>query len=129
MSDAICKYCGQLVAAELPENATEEIGIEVGTLNCNCPAARAYQTMIEKAVIAKAELKDMVLTDDESHNIKAVDEKIFDFLSVAIDLIANDKIYKISIGLSSGGTVDIKAGSGGKISLKRSLALTKKRDV
>ena len=71
----------------------------------------------------------MLLKDDEIHNVKAVDQAVFDFLFKAVDLIAEDKIYKISIGLSSGGTVDIKAGSGGKISLKRSVALTNKREV
>lgn len=126
MELAVCKYCGQTIAEEYE---TKEEAIEQGTLACNCWQARAYQQLKERAEAAKLELRDMLLKDDEIHNVKAVDQAVFDFLINAVDLIAEDKIYKISIGLSSGGTVDIKAGSGGKISLKRSVALTNKREV
>lgn len=129
MELATCKYCGQILTIELPENATHEQALEAGTLNCNCGMAREYQQMQERAATAKIELSDMLLQDDEVHNIKAVDKGIYDLLTTAIDIIAKDKIYKISVGLSSGGTVDIKAGTGGKISLKRSTALTTKREV
>lgn len=129
MEMAVCKYCGQVSATEIPENATHEEALEIGTMHCNCPSARAYQSMQERAAIAKAELKEMLLTDDEAHNIKAVDPNIFELLSVGIDLMAKDKLYKISVGLCSGGTVEIKSGAGGKISLKRSVALTNKREV
>ena len=40
MEIAICKYCGQIVATEVPENATKEEAIEIGTLNCNCVMAQ-----------------------------------------------------------------------------------------
>lgn len=129
MELATCKYCGQILTIELPENATHEQALEAGTLNCNCGMAREYQQMQERAATAKIELSAMLLQDDEVHNIKAVDKGIYDLLTNAIDIIAKDKIYKISVGLSSGGTVDIKAGTGGKISLKRSTALTTKREV
>ena len=126
MELAVCKFCGQTIAEEYE---TKEEAIEQGTLACNCWQARAYQQLKERAEAAKVELRDMLLKDDEIHNVKAVDQAVFDFLINAVDLIAEDKIYKITIGLSSGGTVDIKAGAGGKISLKRSVALTNKREV
>ena len=129
MKLATCKYCGQILTIELPEGATHEQALEEGTMNCSCASARAYQQMQERAAQAKEELKEMLLQDDEIHNIKAVDTEIFDLLTNGIDIMAKDKIYKITIGLSSGGTVDIKAGAGGKISLKRSTALTTKREV
>lgn len=126
---AICKFCGQIIVKELPEGITREEAMEEGTLACGCEQARAYQRMNERADIAKAELKEMLLEDDETHNIKAVENSVFELLSEGIDLMAKDKIHKIAVGLSSGGTVDIKAGSGGKIALKRSVALTNKREV
>ena len=129
MELATCKYCGQIISVEVPDGATCAEALEIGTMHCNCLSARAYQAMQERAGIAKAELKEMLLTDDESHNIKAVDPNIFELLSVGIDLMAKDKLYKISVGLCSGGTVEIKSGAGGKISLKRSVALTNKREV
>lgn len=129
MEMAVCKFCGQVSTAEIPENATEEEALEIGVMHCNCWQARAYQQMQERAIVAKGELKEMLLTDDEAHNIKAVAPDVYDLMSEGIDLMAKDKIYKITVGLSSGGTVEVKAGSGGKISLKRSVALTNKREV
>lgn len=129
MENAVCKFCGQIQAIEINDNTSEEKLLELGTLSCNCEAARCYQRMQERADIAKVELHNMVLVDDEAHNIKAVDQSVYNLLTSAIELIAKDKIYKISLGLCSGGTVDIKSGAGGKISLKRSVALTNKREV
>ena len=129
MEMAVCKFCGQVSTAEIPKGATQEETLEIGIMNCNCWQARAYQQMQERAETAKIELKEMLLTDDNTHNIKAVDQNVYEFVSESINLMAKDKIYKISVGLSSGGTVEIKAGSGGKISLKRSVALTHKREV
>ena len=129
MELATCKFCGQILAEEVPEGASQDEALEIGTLACNCWQAKAYQQAIERAETAKEELKDMLLKDDTAHNIKAVDIAVYDLLTEAIDLMAKDKIYKISIGLCSGGAVDIKSGSGGKISLKRSVALTNKREV
>ena len=129
MEMAVCKYCGQVSSFEVPKNATHEEALEIGTMHCSCPPARTYQEMQEKVEITKAELSEMLLSDDEAHNLKAVDPAIFDLFSGGIELMAKDKIFKINVGLSSGGTVEIKAGAGGKISLKRSMALTNKREV
>lgn len=129
MEIAVYKFCDQIIAKELPVDATREQALEEGTLACGCEQARAYQRMNERAEVAKAELKEILLEDDETHNIKAVENSVYELLSGGIDLMAKDKIHKITIGLSSGGTVDIKAGAGGKITLKRSVALTNKREV
>lgn len=129
MENAVCKYCGQVSSFEVPEGATREEALEIGTMHCGCPPARTYREMQKKVGIAKAELSEMLLSDDEARNLKAVDLAIFDLLSGGIELMAKDKIFKINVGLSSGGTVEIKAGAGGKISLKRSVALTNKREV
>ena len=126
---AVCKYCGQIQTVEVPENATRDEALEIGTLACNCPSAKIYQSIMQKAENAKEELKDMLLTDDDVHNIKAVDEDIFKHLAESINLMVKDKIHKITVGLNSGGAVDIKITSGGKISLKRSVAIANKREV
>ena len=126
---AVCKYCGQIQTVEVPENSSHDEVLEIGTLACSCPTAKIYQSIMQKAENAKEELKDMLLTDDKIHNIDAVDESIFNFLAESINLMVKDKIHKITIGLNSGGAVDIKITSGGKISLKRSVAIANKREV
>lgn len=130
MELAVCKFCGQIIAdCEVPEGANEKEAAHLGTMECNCVQARAYQRRTTVAEKAKAELADVLLTDDKNHNIKAVEGTVYDLLKTAIDLIADDHIHKISVGLCRGGNVEVKAGSGGKISIKRSVSLTNKREV
>ena len=43
--------------------------------------------------------------------------------------MSEQKIYKISLGVASGGVVDIKATSSGKISIERRVALKQKREI
>lgn len=65
----------------------------------------------------------------KKHNIAACDTDILPVLEKAIDLMSEQKIYKITLGVSSGGVVDIKATSSGKISIQRSVALKQKREI
>ncbi len=129
MKNAICKFCGQVVAADIPDEASKEELQNIGTMNCNCPDAKLYQKRQKRADKAKLELDDLLSRDDNAHNIKAVPEEVRELLKTGIDLIANDFLHKISVGVCLGGSVDIKSGSGGKISVKRSVTLTNKREV
>lgn len=124
-----CKFCGQVVAADVPVGASKEELQKIGTMNCNCPNAKLYQKRQQRAEKAKLELDDLLSRDDSAHNIKAVPVEVRNLLKGAIDLIAEDFLYKINVGVCLGGSVDIKSGSGGKISVKRSVTLTNKREV
>lgn len=125
-----CKFCGQFNAkVELSDDMTQSEAVELATLNCDCPAARGYQRKQEQVEKAKAELESLFLEDDEIHNIKAADSVVVDLLKEAVDLIADDKIYQISVKLTRGGTAEVKATSSGKISVQRSLTLKSKREV
>lgn len=126
----VCKFCGQFNAkVELSDDMTQSETVELATLNCDCPNARIYQRKQEQAEKAKAELESLFLEDDEIHNIKAADSVVVDLLKEAVDLIADDKIYQISVKLTRGGTAEVKATSSGKISVQRSLTLKAKREV
>lgn len=129
MQNAVCKFCGQYVAADVPEGASEEKILKIGTMNCNCAEASSYQKRQHRAEKAKIELDGLLSRDDDAHNIKAVPTEVRELLKQAIDLIAEDYLHKINVGICLGGTVDIKAGTGGKISVKRSVTLTNKREV
>ena len=129
MKNAFCKFCGQISANEYPDSTSEEELSEHGTMDCGCYDAEQYQKRKAQAVKAKIELKAVCCTPDENHNIAACDENILPILENAIDLMSERKIYKISVGVSSGGVVDIKATSSGKISIQRSVALKQKREI
>lgn len=129
MKNAFCKFCGQLSANEYPEDISEAELIERGTMDCHCCDAERYQKRKLQAEKAKLELKAVCCAPDKDHNIAACDENILPILENAVDLMSEQKIYKISLGVASGGVVDIKATSSGKISIERRIALKQKREI
>lgn len=129
MLTAVCKFCGQFVAAEVPEGADEAEAMRIGTMECNCVEACDYQKRQHRAEKAKLELDNLLSRDNDVHNIKAVPAEVRELLKHAIDLMAEDCLFKINVGVCYGGTVDIKVGAGGKISVKHSVTLANKREV
>lgn len=71
----------------------------------------------------------MLSCNDEDSGIKAVPAPVMELLKAAIDLMADDQIFKIDVGVCLGGKVDIKSGTGGKISIKRSVTQSQKSEV
>ncbi len=129
MNQAVCKFCRQVILADVPEGATQAECEHIGTMECGCEDARIYQTRQERAAKAKIEFDVMLSKADEDSGIKAVPAQIIELLKSGIDLIADDQIHKIDIGLTLGGKVDIKSGTGGKISIKRSVTQSQKSEV
>lgn len=129
MNQAVCKFCGQAILTDMPEGATCVECEHIGTMECGCEAARNYQKRYERAAKAKIELDVMLSKTDEDSGIKAVPAPILELLKAAIDLMADDQIFKIDVGVCLGGKVDIKSGTGGKISIKRSITQSQKSEV
>ena len=129
MKNAFCKFCGQISANEYPEDISEAELIERGTMDCSCYEAQQYQKRKAQAEKAKLELKAICCTPDKKHNIAACDSDILPILESAVDLMSEQKIYKISLGVASGGVVDIKSTASAKISIERRVALKQKREI
>lgn len=126
---AVCKFCGQIMVTEVPDGATRAECEHIGTMECGCEEARKYQMRQERAAKAKIELDAMLSCNDEDSGIKAVPVPVIELLKAAIDLMADDQIFKINVGVCLGGKVDIKSGTGGKISIKRSVTQSQKSEV
>lgn len=129
MKNAFCKFCGQLSANEYPDTASETELAERGTMDCNCCEAQQYQKRKAQAEKAKLELKVICRATDKNCNMAACDSDILPILESAVDLMSEQKIYKISLGALSGGIVDIKSTASGKISIERRVALKQKREI
>lgn len=129
MNQAVCKFCGQVIMTNVPEDATRAEYEHIGTMECGCEEARKYQKRQERAAKAKIKLDVMLSKTDEDSGIAAVPSAVIDLLKTAVDLIADDQIHKIDVGLCLGGKVDIKSGTGGKISIKRSVTQSQKSEV
>ena len=129
MNQAVCKFCGQAIMADVPEGATRAEREHIGTMECSCEAARNYQKRYERAAKAKIELDIMLSADDEDNGFKAAPQTVIDLLKAAVDLMADDCIFKIDVGICLGGKIDIKSGTGGKISIKRTVTQNLKHEV
>ena len=129
MNQAVCKFCGQAILADVPEGATQAECEHIGTMECGCEEARNYQKRQDRAAKAKIELDIMLSKADEDSGIGAVPTAVIELLKTAVDLIADDQIFKIDVGLTLGGKIDIKSGAGGKISIKRSVTQSQKSEV
>lgn len=124
-----CKFCGQLVNAEAPEDATEELLQEIGTENCTCWEAEKYRKKKMQVERAKIEINALFEAQDKTRGIKAVDKKVIELLTSAADLMGDSVIHKISVSITGAGTANITVGSSGKISVQRAVQFKEKREV
>lgn len=129
MNQAVCKFCGQAIMTDVSDGATRAECEYIGTMECSCEAARNYQKRQERAAKAKIELDVMLSKADEESGIGEVPTAVIELLKQAVDLIADDQIFKIDVGVCLGGKIDIKSGTGGKISIKRSVTQSQKSEV
>ena len=129
IKNAVCKFCGQFFCdVVLPDDATESELLEEGTKRCRCGRALEYQT--KKRRVRKAKLELSTITEENpEQNIRAVDYSVVQLLENGIDSIAEDKICQIKVTLCSGGTIDIKSTSSGKITVARAISIKYKREV
>ena len=129
IKNAVCKFCGQIFCdVVLPDDVTESELLEEGTKRCRCGHAMAYQTKKRQARKAKLELST-ITEEKPEQNIRAVDYSIVLLLENGIDSIAEDKICQIKVTLCSGGTIDIKSTSSGKMTVARAISIKQKREV
>lgn len=80
-----------------------------------------------KVMVENDNLKDRVWLLEEK--LKGDDNVVTDLLENAIDIISEDKIHQVKVGLCSGGTIEIKCTSSGKITVSRSTTIKQKREV
>lgn len=127
--NAVCKFCGQIFCdVIMPDDSTEAECLEKGTNRCHCGEALAWSNKKRQARKAKIELS-LIAAENTNENIRSVDDSIVKFLEDAIDIISEDKIHQVKVGLCSGGTIEIKFTSSGKITVSRSTTIKQKREV
>ena len=124
-----CKFCGQLVSANVPDDADENVLQEIGTEHCSCWEAEKYRKRKMQVSQAKIEISALLQSEDKTRGIKKVDKKVVELLNTAADLMGEGIIHKISVNITGGGTANITIGSSGKISVQRSVQFKEKREV
>ncbi len=129
MNKAVCKFCGSVMLTEVPEGATETECERIGTMECWCEEACKWRKRQEIADKAKVELGVMLSGADKDSGIDAAPDAVTQLLKSAVDLMAEDMIFKINVDGTLFGKVAITRGAGGKISIKRSQTQSQKREV
>ncbi len=77
---AVCKFCGQVILADVPDGASRAECEHIGTMECGCEEAHKYQMRQERAAKAKIKLDAMLLCDNGDSGIKAVPAPIIELL-------------------------------------------------
>jgi len=128
MKTAVCKFCGQVLATVDTEGLTDVQIEHLALMECECYQASEYQKRYDRAQKAKVEI-DSLAKAVPSRSLRAVEEEVVELLKSAVDLMAADKLHKISIAIPYAGTINIKCTASGKISVERSLTLKEKKEV
>lgn len=100
MESANCRYCGQVLAFQIPEDAdlTKEELIEQATLKCSCTAADKYRDRLFQIDSGKAAIKKIV-------GIKNADlEEIF---MNTLEKVVNGDVKKLTIQVDDQTTISM----------------------
>ena len=125
MKNAICKFCGSIGTETFPDNTPEEVLLEASTEKCRCQEAEKYRKRQANALEAKAELSELCEADGALLEVK---EEIVNIVSRAIDLMPAGDVYKITVSTPDS-NIEVKATSAGKITIGRSKAIKRKREI
>ena len=125
MKNAVCKFCGAVSTETLPDSATEDEVLQRGTERCGCYEAEQYRKRQANALEAKEELAELC---EEDGTLQQVKTEIIDIVSLAIDCMPAGDIYKIQISTPDS-NIEVKAAATGKISIQRSKAIKRKREI
>lgn len=107
----VCKYCGQVIALQVPEEFTQDIIDEEATKHCECPEAKAITRQQETIASAEGTIRDFFEDKEGMEPIRML-------LLSAVEPLAKNEIDSISIS-RNGYTGSMKPGKNGiKVSLK-----------
>ena len=113
MKDAqgVCKFCGQAMVIQVPEEFTQEVIDEEIVRACDCPEAQAYTKQQEDIASAERMIRDFFKGKEDLEAIK-------NHLLSAVEDIATGRLSTISMS-RSGYTGSMKPTKDGiKVSLK-----------
>lgn len=118
----ICPECGQalminneLIDAETPDDV-------LALRACNCPAARAWrdkQVQIDEAIL---NIEELCVSCAEDLNMTRIEnEDILNILRQSVVLIANGRIFDITVRTAGHGAVKVSGTNKGSIAVKRTV--------
>lgn len=93
-----CKYCGQIIMVQVPEEADQTDIDEEATMRCECRPALIYQK--HKEFKEKAEIAIDTLIEDEHVNkaMKTMAAYVADRYVDSVSMASGERKYTISVG-------------------------------
>ncbi len=125
---AECKWCGQALILDLPENSSE-FEIEEAMVNtCTCVEAVKQRQLRTAAREAQNNVRELCLNADPQSGLKPCDERVTGIAEDAIDLMVQRTLNEITIKMPNKGTLSVKLSSGGKFTVQRKIQRGQKRE-
>lgn len=115
-----CRFCGQIMAVEVPEECTAEIADELATEGCQCAEANMYKTRKKRKIRANKAIEEQ-FGENSKHPMK---EDIKQFLKTAADMIVEYRINSVTVDIGRG--IKAKIGTSSKANVKVEKVITEK---
>ena len=116
-----CRFCGQIIAIEVPEECTEGVADELATEECICDEASSYRIRKKRKDRANKAIEEQ-FGDNSKHPIK---EDLKEFLKTAADMIVEYRINSVTVDIGLG--IKAKIGSTAKGNIKVEKTITEKK--
>lgn len=117
----ICKFCGQAVITQLPENCTQYEADELASENCSCLAAQGYRKKLKNKRDAKQQIDELFG--------KCAGGDVVELLKDAVELLDESDIEKLTVNINSTTVGEVKIDAKGKYSITKTVTVKNKRET
>lgn len=112
----VCKYCGQIIIIEVPDDWSEEQMDELTAESCSCPDAQRYNSLKHRK--EKAHERIVMLFGEQSE--LPIDESVEKLLYMAADAAVDLDVERVTISIKDGTKANIRRTPKGSIKIERS---------
>ena len=120
MLQGCCRFCGQIVVVEAPEECTVEKLDELATGECQCDEAKRYQIKKKRKEKANKAIEEQ-FGENSKHPLM---EDIKQYLKTAADMIVEYRINSVTVDIGRG--IKAKIGTSAKANVKVEKIVTEK---
>lgn len=119
--EGVCKYCGQITWIDTTEAFTQEEADRKATLQCGCEGGQMARTINDRATRAHSSVNELFNQEDV--------EPMAAVLKGAIELLATEKLAKITVDNGAGCKATMTLTSKGTIKINRSDSVSASREA
>lgn len=120
-----CPKCGQALMNEDNRTLTDTEAAELALQTCNCPAARAWRSKEKQIDEACCNIESLCVANARELGMTEIEnDEIIDILKKTARLIADAKVFDLTVTTVGHGKVKISKSGKGSICVKRTVGHT-----